>query len=95
VVSSPERAELYAANAGHEFTDDNLDAVRNIASSTKEIGEGIGNKGVGFRSVEALTDDPWIYSCKRMASRRATLTVTESEILLFLSRLEIWPLRKL
>jgi hypothetical protein len=26
------------------------------------VGEGIGNKGLGFRSVETLTDDPRIYS---------------------------------
>jgi Zn-dependent peptidase ImmA (M78 family) len=62
VVSSAERAELYVANGGDGFTEANLEAVRNIANSTKDIGEGIGNKGVGFRSVEALTDDPRIFS---------------------------------
>ncbi|PAP96932.1 hypothetical protein CIT31_04385 [Mesorhizobium wenxiniae] len=36
--------------------------IRNIATSDKEIGEGIGNKGLGFRSVEALTDDVHIFS---------------------------------
>jgi len=31
-------------------------------TSDKEIGDGIGNKGLGFRSVEALTDDVHIFS---------------------------------
>lgn len=53
---------LYVANAGTGFSLANVQAIRNIATSTKEIGEGIGNKGVGFRSVEALTDDVRIYS---------------------------------
>ena len=53
---------LYVANGGVGFNVDNVQAIRNIANSTKEIGEGIGNKGIGFRSVEALTDDPKIYS---------------------------------
>ena len=34
----------------------------NLATSAKEVGEGIGNKGLGFRSIEALTDDVRIYS---------------------------------
>lgn len=63
IVHSPEDGELLIANGGAGFARKNLDAIRNIASSTKEIGEGIGNKGVGFRSVEALTKDPRIFSC--------------------------------
>lgn len=62
VVESEDRGVLYVANGGRGFSEDNLQAIRNIANSTKEVGEGIGNKGVGFRSVEALTDDPRIYS---------------------------------
>jgi len=34
----------------------------NLATTAKEIGEGIGNKGLGFRSVEALTDEVQIFS---------------------------------
>jgi len=64
IVKSPEEGELLIANGGAGFTRENLDAIRNIASSTKEIGEGIGNKGVGFRSVEALTNDPRVFSCQ-------------------------------
>ncbi len=70
IVRSPGDGELLVANAGTGFTRDNLDAIRNIASSTKEIGEGIGNKGVGFRSVEAFTEDPRIYSCRGPARPR-------------------------
>ncbi|MGJ7575719.1 sacsin N-terminal ATP-binding-like domain-containing protein [Variovorax sp. RB2P76] len=64
IVNSSEDGELLIANGGAGFARKNLDAIRNIASSTKEIGEGIGNKGVGFRSVEALTKDPRIFSCE-------------------------------
>lgn len=67
IVKSPEEGELLIANGGFGFTRQNLDAIRNIASSTKEVGEGIGNKGVGFRSVEALTKDPQIFSCQGAA----------------------------
>lgn len=67
IVKSPEEGELLIANGGSGFTRQNLDAIRNIASSTKEVGEGIGNKGVGFRSVEALTKDPQIFSCQGVA----------------------------
>lgn len=61
-VEAADRGVLYVANGGRAFTEDNLQAIRNIATSTKEIGEGIGNKGVGFRSIEALTTDARIYS---------------------------------
>ncbi len=62
VVEAEDRGVLYVANGGRAFTEENLQAIRNIATSTKEIGEGIGNKGVGFRSIEALTTDARIYS---------------------------------
>lgn len=62
VVESDSSGVLYVANGGAGFSIDNVQAVRNIATSTKEIGEGIGNKGVGFRSIEALTSDAHIYS---------------------------------
>jgi hypothetical protein len=62
VVKAEDRGELYVANGGRGFTLENVQALRNIANSTKDVGDGIGNKGVGFRSVEALTDDPRIFS---------------------------------
>lgn len=62
VVEAEDEGVLYVANSGSGFSLPNVQAIRNIANSTKEVGEGIGNKGVGFRSVEALSDDARIYS---------------------------------
>ncbi|MEQ1403589.1 hypothetical protein ABK249_01470 [Neorhizobium sp. Rsf11] len=62
IVEGPESGTLLVANKGRAFTASNLEAIRNIGTSDKEIGEGIGNKGLGFRSVEALTDSVHIYS---------------------------------
>ena len=62
IVHGKESGELLVANRGRPFSASNLDAIRNIGTSDKEIGEGIGNKGLGFRSVEALTDDVHIFS---------------------------------
>lgn len=70
VVSAQDHGQLYVANDGEGFGLENLQAIRNIANSTKDIGEGIGNKGVGFRSVEALTDDPHVFSCRGKAEPR-------------------------
>jgi hypothetical protein len=69
-VKSAEQGTLCVANGGTGFDWPNVDAIRNIATSTKRVGEGIGNKGVGFRSVEAVTDDPRVYSCKGHATLR-------------------------
>lgn len=62
VVHNDDLADLYVANAGKGFDWSNVDAIRNIGLSSKSVGEGIGNKGLGFRSVETLTDDVRIYS---------------------------------
>ena len=62
VVRSDTEATLYVANGGDGFRREDLEAIKNLAISTKEIGEGIGNKGLGFRSVEALTNDVRIFS---------------------------------
>ena len=64
-VQARDRGMLYVANGGDGFSLANVQAIRNIATSTKEIGEGIGNKGVGFRSIEALTTKAAIYSRRR------------------------------
>jgi hypothetical protein len=61
-IDAEDHGELLVANRGRPFTTSNLNAVRNIGTSDKQIGEGIGNKGLGFRSVEALTEDVHIYS---------------------------------
>ena len=62
VVQNADRADLYVANTGKGFEWSNVDAIRNVGLSSKSVGEGIGNKGLGFRSVETLTDDIRIYS---------------------------------
>jgi hypothetical protein len=64
LITSDDDAELLVANRGRAFTRSNLDSVINIGTSDKRIGEGIGNKGLGFRSVEALTGDVRIFSCQ-------------------------------
>ncbi|MFN3302150.1 MAG: sacsin N-terminal ATP-binding-like domain-containing protein [Roseateles sp.] len=62
VIHGPDRGDLYIANKGQGFAWKNVNAIRNIGVSSKTIGQSIGNKGFGFRSVETLTDDPRIYS---------------------------------
>jgi CubicO group peptidase (beta-lactamase class C family) len=62
MVRSEAEGVLYIANGGTGFRREDVEAIRNLAISAKEIGEGIGNKGLGFRSVEAITDDVRIFS---------------------------------
>jgi hypothetical protein len=64
VIRSDNDGELYIANGGSGFRKEDVEAIRNLAISAKEIGEGIGNKGLGFRSIEALTNDVRIFSQK-------------------------------
>ncbi len=54
---------LYVANKGNCFNLSNLKALSDIGLSDKPVGESIGNKGLGFRSVLYVSDDPQIYSC--------------------------------
>jgi hypothetical protein len=53
---------LYVANRGNGFTSQNLNAIINIALSSKPANAGIGNKGLGFRSVLQVCNWPEIYS---------------------------------
>ena len=62
VVRSEVDGTLYVANGGTGFRKKDVDAIMNLATTAKEIGEGIGNKGLGFRSIEALTNDVRIFS---------------------------------
>ena len=62
VIHSEKEGVLCVANGGNGFRWKDVEAIRNLATSAKEVGEGIGNKGLGFRSIEALTDDVRIYS---------------------------------
>ena len=70
-ILSENEGTLYVANGGGGFRWKDVDAIMNLATTAKEIGESIGNKGLGFRSVEALTDDVRIFSRRgRDNSRR-------------------------
>ncbi|WP_161781470.1 sacsin N-terminal ATP-binding-like domain-containing protein [Janthinobacterium lividum] len=53
---------LYVANRGNGFISQNLQAITNIALSSKPANAGIGNKGLGFRSVLQICSWPEIYS---------------------------------
>lgn len=55
---------LYVANGGIPFTWPQVEAVCKLARSEKTVGEDIGNKGIGFRSILEVTDAPEIYSAR-------------------------------
>jgi Domain of unknown function (DUF3883) len=55
-------AALYVANDGEPFSWANFKALIEVGLSDKGPGEGIGNKGLGFRSVLGLSDHPEVYS---------------------------------
>lgn len=59
---------LYVANTGRPFTYGNFDAITDIAQSDKPPGEGIGNKGVGFKSVLQVSEWPEVYSTATASS---------------------------
>lgn len=60
--SSGDHGVLYMANGGRGFTESNFRAICNLGLSDKPVGEGIGNKGVGFKSVLQICEAPEIYS---------------------------------
>ena len=68
-----EYGTLYVANAGGPFTWGRVEAVCKLARTEKVVGEGIGNKGVGFRSVLQICDAPEIYSARSAADASAAL----------------------
>jgi hypothetical protein len=53
---------LYVANTGRGFTASNARRIRSLGLSDKPVGEGIGNKGVGFKSVLQICAAPEVYS---------------------------------
>ncbi|WP_327318387.1 sacsin N-terminal ATP-binding-like domain-containing protein [Streptomyces sp. NBC_01235] len=67
-VSQESGGVLYVANEGTAFAEENFRAITELALSSKAAGEGIGNKGLGFRSVLQLTDWPEIHSKSSPAS---------------------------
>ncbi|MBC7139817.1 MAG: sensor histidine kinase [Defluviimonas sp.] len=53
---------LFVANKGRPFAEGNVKDLCDIGLSRKPLGESIGNKGLGFRSVVQITDAPSVYS---------------------------------
>jgi len=53
---------LVVANTGKPFTRSNFDAICDVAQSDKRADEGIGNKGIGFKSTLQLCRVPEVYS---------------------------------
>ncbi|WP_344648734.1 sacsin N-terminal ATP-binding-like domain-containing protein [Cryptosporangium japonicum] len=53
---------LYVANGGQPVSVADFDSMCRIAMSSKRPDQGIGNKGVGFKSVLQLSDSPEVYS---------------------------------
>ncbi len=59
---------LYVANRGVGFTKKNFEGLCDVASSSKVVNEGIGNKGLGFRSVAQISKHPEVYSSDPLAA---------------------------
>jgi hypothetical protein len=53
---------LYVANGGEPFQRKDFDSICQLALSSKPPAAGIGNKGVGFKSVLQLSLEPEVYS---------------------------------
>lgn len=56
---------LYIANGGEPFRRENFEAICDIGLSSRQPGESIGNKGLGFRSVLQVCRWPEVYSADR------------------------------
>lgn len=54
--------DLLFANDGHPFTEKDVIAISRSGASSKERGESIGYRGIGFKSTSYLTDEIIIHS---------------------------------
>jgi hypothetical protein len=61
---------LYAANGGRPLATDDFKSMCRVAMSSKRPDQGIGNKGVGFKSVWQISASPEIYSRSAESSVR-------------------------
>ncbi|GHH42180.1 sacsin N-terminal ATP-binding-like domain-containing protein [Lentzea cavernae] len=57
-----EHGVLYVANEGSPLADRDFTSMCRVAMSSKRPDQGIGNKGVGFKSVLQLSESPEVYS---------------------------------
>ncbi|MDK0523561.1 DUF3883 domain-containing protein [Streptomyces sp. ML-6] len=64
-----EHGVLYVANGGRPLGPKNFEALCSIGLSSKRPDEGIGHKGVGFKSVLQFTSAPELYSVMGPASK--------------------------
>ena len=55
---------LYVSNGGNPLSASNFDRMAKHGQSDKPIGVGVGNKGVGFKSVFQVCDVPEVYSAR-------------------------------
>lgn len=65
---------LFVANFGRPFSEDDVRSLCDIGLSQKPLGESIGNKGLGFRSVVQITDKPIIYSQCPLKPKKSIFT---------------------
>ncbi len=61
-INEGKHGTLYVANKGQGFSQGNVQALCEFAVSNKPVGEKIGNKGLGFRSVLSVCRRPEVYS---------------------------------
>lgn len=61
-AQEPPHGAVYVANTGRPFEMSDVVSISELAQSTKPPGEGIGHKGLGFKSVLEVTKWPEIYS---------------------------------
>ncbi|MFY0566381.1 sacsin N-terminal ATP-binding-like domain-containing protein [Archangium lansingense] len=62
LIRQPDSASLLVANNGHPFTEADLRAVCRLGKSSKNPTRSIGHKGLGFKSVLAITSRPFVWS---------------------------------
>ncbi|WP_339483743.1 DUF3883 domain-containing protein [Pseudomonas sp. RL_5y_Pfl2_73] len=68
---------LIIANNGHVFSKSDLEAICRSAASTKQRGNSIGYRGIGFKSVVGLAQEVHIISGKLEVTFSKKLTLTD------------------
>lgn len=68
-LSEGEHGTLYAVNGGIPVGDTNFARICGTGLSPKRPDQGIGNKGIGFKSVLQFSEAPEVYSARAEAAR--------------------------